>query len=379
MADTPERGPGAELGPEPEPKPDETDRWDLSDSPAGSVPSDSEDQDDRVDGTGLQNVRPLFPRSGPRPPTRIARPAASAASMSSAGRTKRVIGADPANPPMRGGPAPFSAAASLPSPPSLVPPVNGRRSGAGTGGASVTVLRSGQSTRPVRDAPAEAPRGALAGAIRGPIRIGAVRRRFRGFKLLGATLLVTIVAAPVVAGFSRHRGALPWVGADEALALVILLPMLIAGTSRGGAIGDLAYSGRTFLPRRRRRAVLLRGADLRVMPRPGAPRDFSTAVHRFRVEEFTGATHACSFTGEQDLSILADGDLVQVTGRRSRQGEFVVREVAVLGSATGAPAVRISVSRRGEFAVARAANRVALCLCAALLAALAVTAAVLFR
>jgi len=203
--------------------------------------------------------------------------------------------------------------------------------------------------------------------------MSTVRRRFRGAKALGAALMLTIVAAPVLAGLSTRHGAFLIGSAMEATALAILAALLAAGTRRGTVVGDIAYSGRAFLPRRRVRSSAGRARR----PKAGPAPEYSTTVRRFRLEEFTGTSIACVLVGDQSDGQLNDGDYVHVTGRRSRGGELNVRQVSVLSSANGVTVARISARRRGEFTVAMRTNRVALCLAGLQLCGLAVLAAVL--
>ena len=193
--------------------------------------------------------------------------------------------------------------------------------------------------------------------------------------MLGAALSLTIVGAVVLAVLGGHR-MLNWFDATELYAVVVLLALLALGRLHGTVIGDMAYSGRAFLPRRRRAAAIpTPGATL--APSRGGHRapEHSTEVNRFRIEELTGTSHACAFYGEPDGGWIKDGEFVHATvARRRRSGELRVRRITVLSSANGVPIAQIAPARRGDYAKANRINRIAYGLTAILALGLAVGA-----
>ena len=215
--------------------------------------------------------------------------------------------------------------------------------------------------------------GVLAGVVRGTPVTGIVRHRFRGPQVLGAALLLAILGAPVLAMTGGSRMG-PWVDATEVYAVAVLVALLALGRAAGTVIGDLAYSGRAFLPRRRAASAV---------PTPGAAAganrarrrapEHTTEVNRFRVEELDGSLHDCLIEGELRGGRLRDGDFVRATSiRRTRAGELRVRRVAVLSSANGVPVAHIAPAKSGAYAVARRVNRIAYGLAAVLVLGVAV-------
>jgi hypothetical protein len=196
----------------------------------------------------------------------------------------------------------------------------------------------------------------LAGAVRGPITTEVVRRRFRAPKILAPLLLLAVVAAPFAAAQMGAGYARPWLAATEIYALAALAALLLLGRGRNTVIGEMAYSGRAFLPRRRRSAASTGSAAAR--PRAGRAPEYSTIANRFRIEDFGGESHPCLFVGEQQGGILRADEYVRLTGRRSRAGHVNVRQVTILSSAVGVPVGRITPSRRTEFAIAGRFNRI---------------------
>jgi hypothetical protein len=189
--------------------------------------------------------------------------------------------------------------------------------------------------------------------VRGAVTSTPLQRRFHGPKLLGLTLSATIVLAPVLAGLSKRHGVLIWAAATEVYSLTLLLGLLGLGHRRGTVLGDVAYSGRMFLPRRQG------------MPKRRTPM-LSTEIVRFRVEAFTGESESCVLIGAPSGGLVKDGDFVRVTGRRARSGEVEAREIAVLSSAIGVPVGRVTPARRTGFGIAARADRVCFWLVGAL-------------
>jgi hypothetical protein len=59
------------------------------------------------------------------------------------------------------------------------------------------------------------------------------------------------------------------------------------------------------------------------------------AARRFRVQTVTGDVHACLLLGDPEGDDVRQGDIVHVTGRRTRQGHYVVTRVDVLSGPSG--------------------------------------------
>ncbi len=174
--------------------------------------------------------------------------------------------------------------------------------------------------------------------------------------------LAAIIGAPVLAARGHGPGVRNWLVATEGYAAVLLAGLGGSARRRGTTLGDLADSALVFLPRR-----------------PGAPRrrrpEFSTELHRFRVETILGATHACTLLGRLTGGQLKDGDFVHVFGRRSRSGELAMNRIEVLSSANGIRMSGLTAERRGEFALARRVDRLAVGATLVLAAGFAVGAA----
>lgn len=201
--------------------------------------------------------------------------------------------------------------------------------------------------RPAGGAPSpQVPRGALAGTVRGSVAVEIVRRRFSGPRILAVACLAGIVGAPVLA--ARGHGAMVqnWLFATEGYAALLLAVLSGIARRRGSVLGDMADSALVFLPRRS-------GSARRRRP------EFSTEVHRFRVETILGDTHKCTLLGRLTGGALKDGDFVHVSGRRSRSGELTATRIEVLSSANGVRMAGLTADRRTEFALARRADRLA--------------------
>jgi hypothetical protein len=205
------------------------------------------------------------------------------------------------------------------------------------------------------------PQGVLAGTVRGPVAVDTVRRRFAGPRILGVATVAAIVGAPVLvarAHQARHGELRTWLLATEAYALLLLAGLWLAGRRRGTVVGDLAYSARVFLPRRR-------GIPPRTSP------EYSTEAHRFKVETIHGDRHACALLGRPAGGRITDGDFVHVHGRRARSGEVDVARVQILSSANGVPTAGVVPDRRDRFRAARTVHRVSLAFALVLVAGFA--------
>lgn len=86
-------------------------------------------------------------------------------------------------------------------------------------------------------------------------------------------------------------------------------------------------------------------------------RELSTEIRRFRITEVSGRVVECELTGELAGAHLRQGDVVEVYGRRTRQGIMRAREVVIVAN-------QARVRGRPNFAYvfARCANVVALVL-----------------
>jgi hypothetical protein len=174
-----------------------------------------------------------------------------------------------------------------------------------------------------------------------------VRRRFSGPRILAVATVAAIIGAPVLAAQAQHGELHIWLPATEAYALVLLAGLWLAGRRRGTVLGDLAYSARIFLPKRR-------------LAPPRTSPEYSTEAHRFKVETIHGESHACALLGRPDGGRIKDGDFVHVHGRRARSGELAVSRIQILSSANGVPTAGIVPDRRDRFRGARALHRFSL-------------------
>ncbi|HEU5334035.1 MAG TPA: hypothetical protein VFU73_14750 [Actinocrinis sp.] len=190
----------------------------------------------------------------------------------------------------------------------------------------------------------------------------SVERRFRGFQLLGALIPPAIVLGAVLGG-SGGRGTGLYAGAIEAAALTILGVLLVLRRRQDSVLGALARSAMAMMPRRRHVGY--------GPPRTGPAPRYSAAVARFHLDNLDGGRYECVLRGSPKDGLLNNGDPVRVYGRRRRGGEIAARRVAVLGSAGGIPVAWIDQTRRGDFARAHRADRVALAAAALLVAGLA--------
>jgi hypothetical protein len=193
-----------------------------------------------------------------------------------------------------------------------------------------------------------------------------VRRRFSGPRILALACLAAILGAPVLAAQGHGSAVQNWLLATEGYAAVLLAALFGIARRRGSVLGGLADSALVFLPKRK-------GAARRRRP------EFSTELHRFRVETILGDTHTCTLLGRLTGGQLKDGEFVHAFGRRSRSGELAVTRVEVLSSANGVRMSGLASQRRTEFALARRADRLALEATAVLIAGFALGAVLVAR